>query len=52
LIISNSILSTPRENPLSNLEKVDLTLSAKIDKNDLKNYLANWISQSKKIKNY
>ena len=45
--IPESLWSTPRENPMNNLEKVDLTLSSKINKNDLKNYLANWISQSK-----
>ena len=44
--LPDSFLNTPRDNPLINLEKVDLTLSAKISKNDLKTYIVNWISQS------
>ena len=45
--LPDSFLNTPRENPLTNLEKVDMTLSAKITKQDLKTYIVNWISQSR-----
>ena len=45
--IPESLYSTPRDNPLVDLKKVDLTLSANISKADLKTYLRNWISESK-----
>jgi hypothetical protein len=45
--LPDSFLNTPRENPLADIEKVDLTLSAKITKQDLKSYIVNWISQSR-----
>lgn len=48
--IPESLYSTPRENPLVDLKKVDLTLSANINKADLKTYLINWISESKFLK--
>lgn len=44
--IPGSLYSTPRENPLNDLTKIDLTLNSKISKEDIKAYLSDWISQS------
>ncbi|CAF0852544.1 unnamed protein product, partial [Brachionus calyciflorus] len=37
--ISHSLLSTPRENPLNNLEKVDLTLNTRFNQAQIHEYL-------------
>ena len=45
--VPESFLSTPRENPLKELDKVDLTLTSKVTNFDLKSCLVDLLTQSK-----